>query len=155
MKRVFFIPLLLLLSSQVLFAQNRAIRVTSIEIDSEPISTSYKVYFSPSEKELIKAKRTKDGFIVPDVIDLTRNQTVVFVFKKYRLEFQNLEPRYFDARWKIGIDLEPFEPELVGMEDPQNIKIVYFAEFSFGGRGSRIVVTVDRQPKLPIEKNLL
>lgn len=150
MKRLFFIQLLLLLGSNVLFAQNREIRLTSIEIDSTPISKSYKVYFSPSDKELIKAKRTKDGFIVPDIIDLTRNQTVVFVFKKYRLEFHNLEPRYFEAKWKIGIDLEPFDPELVGMENPQNIKIVYFAEFSFGGRASRIVVKVDRQPKLPI-----
>lgn len=147
MKRPFFIPLLLLLSSNILFAQNREIRVTSIEIDSKPISTRYKVYFSSGEKELIKAKRTKDGFIVPDVIDLTRNQTVVFVFKKYRLEFQNLEPRYFDAKWKIGIDLEPFEPDLVGMENPQNIKIIYFADFSFDLRGSKIVVRVDRQPK--------
>ena len=147
MKKLFFIPLSLLLSSNVLFAQHREIRVTSIEIDSKPISTSYKVYFSSGEKELIKAKRTKDGFNVPDVIDLTRNQTVVFVFKKYRLEFHNLEPSYFDAKWKIGIDLEPFESELVGMENPQNIEIIYFADFSFGGRGSKIVVRVDRQPK--------
>ncbi len=147
MKRLFFIPLSLFLSSTVLFAQNREIRVTSIEIDSKPISTSYKVYFSSSEKELIKAKRTKDGFIVPDGIDLSKNQTVIFAFKKYWLTFSNLKPRDFDAKWKIGIDLEPFEPELVGMENPQNIEIIYFADFSFGGRGSKIVVRVDRQPK--------
>jgi len=147
MKKLFFIQLLLFLSSTVLFAQNREVYVTSIEVDSKPISTSYKVYFSSSEKELIKAKRTKNGFIVPDVIDLTQNQTVIFAFKKYWLTFSNLKPRDFDAKWKIGIDLEPFEPELVEMENPQNIEIIYFAEFSFGGRGSRIVVRVDRQPK--------
>jgi hypothetical protein len=147
MKKLFFISLLLLLSSNLLFAQNREICVTSIEIDSKPISTNYKVFFSLSEKELIKAKRTKDGFIIPNMIDLTQNQTVVFVFKKYRLEFHNIEPSYFDAKWKIGIDLEPFESELVGMENPQNIEIIYFADFSFGGRGSKIVVRVDRQPK--------
>jgi hypothetical protein len=147
MKILFFIQLLLLLSSTALFAQNREIRVTSIEIDSKPISTNYKVYFSSSEKELIKAKRTKNGFIVPDAIDLTQNQTVVFAFKKYRLAFSNLKPRDFDAKWKIGIDLEPFESELVGMENPQNIEIIYFADFSFGGRGSKIVVLVDRKPK--------
>lgn len=147
MKKLFFLQLLMLLSSNILLAQNREIRVTSIVVDSKPISTNYKVYFSSSEKELIKAKRTKNGFIVPDAIDLTQNQTVVFVFKKYRLEFQNLEPRYFDAKWKIGVDLEPFEPDLVGMENPQNIKIIYFADFSFDLRGSKIVVMVDRQPK--------
>ena len=147
MEKLFFILLFLLLSSNVLFAQNREIRVTSIEIDSKPIFTSYKVYFSSSDKELIKATRTRDGFIIPDVIDLTRKQTVVFVFKKYMLEFHDLEPSYFDAKWKIGIDLEPFESELVGMENPQNIEIIYFADFSFGGRGSKIVVLVDRQPK--------
>lgn len=147
MKILFFMQLSLLLSSNVLFAQNREVRVTSVEIDSKPISTNYKVYFSSGEKELIKAKRTKGGFIVPDGIDLSKNQTVIFAFKKYRLEFQNLEPRYFEAKWKIGIDLEPFEPELVEMENPKNIKIVYFADFSFDLRGSRIVVMVDRQPK--------
>lgn len=147
MKKLFFILLLLLLSSNVLFAQNREVCVTSIEIDSKPISTSYKVYFSSSEEELIEAKRTKDGFIIPDVIDLTRNQTVVFAFKKYRLEFPDLEPRYFKAKWKIGLDFEPFDSELVGMDNPQNIKVIYFADFSFGGRGSKIVVRVDRQPK--------
>ena len=147
MEKLFFIPLLLLLSANVLYAQNREIRVTSIEIDSKPISTNYKVYFSSSEKELIKAKRTKNGFIVPDVIDLTQNQTVVFAFKKYRLAFSNLKPRDFDAKWKIGIDLEPFEPELVGMEDPRNIEFIYFADLIFGGRGSKIVVSVDRKPK--------
>lgn len=146
MKKLFFIPLSLLLSSNVLFAQNREIRVTSIEIDSKPISTNYKVYFSSSEKELIKARRTKDGFIVPDVIDLTQNQTVIFAFKKYWLTFSNLKPRDFDAKWKIGIDLEPFESELVGMENPQDIEIIYFADFSFGGRGSRIVVRVRKLP---------
>lgn len=147
MKKLFFISLLLLLSSNVLFAQNREVCVTSIEIDSKTISTSYKVYFSSSEKELIEAKRTKDGFIIPDAIDLTQNQTVVFAFKKYRLAFSNLKPRDFDAKWKIGIDLEPFESELVGMQNPQNIEFIYFADLSFGGRGSRIVVMVDRKPK--------
>jgi len=147
MKRLFFILLLLLLSSNALFAQNREIRVTSIEVDSKPISTCYKVYFSSGEKELIKAKRTKDGFIVPDGIDLSKNQTVIFAFKKYWLTFSNLKPRDFDAKWKIGIDLEPFEPDLVGMENPQNIEIIYFADFSFVGRGSKIVIRVDRQPK--------
>ena len=147
MKKLFFIPLLLLLSSNVLFAQNRETRVTSIEIDSKPISTSYKVYFSSGEEELIEAKRTKDGFIIPDVIDLTRNQTVVFTFKKYRLEFTNLKPRDFDGKWKIGIDLEPFNPELLETDNPKNIAFIYFAELDFGGRGSKIVVTVDRQPK--------
>lgn len=147
MKKLIFIPLSLLLSSNLLFAQHREVRVTSIEIDSKPTSTSYKVYFSSSEKELIKAKRTKNGFIVPDAIDLTQNQTVVFAFKKYRLAFSNLKPRDFDAKWKIGIDLEPFESELVEMENPQNIEFIYFADLSFGGRGSKIVVRVDRQPK--------
>lgn len=147
MKKLFFISLLLLLSSNVLFAQNREVCVTSIEIDSKPISTSYKVYFSSSEKELIEAKRTKDGFIIPDVIDLTRNQTVVFAFKKYRLEFKNLKPRDFDGKWKIGVDLEPFDPELLETDNPKNVAFIYFAEFDFGGRGSKIVVRVDRQPK--------
>lgn len=146
MKRLFFITLLLLLSSNVLFAQNSEVCVTSIEIDSKPI-TSYKVYFSSSEKELIEAKRTKDGFIIPDVIDLTRNQTVVFAFKKYRLEFKNLKPSDFDGKWKIGVDLEPFDPELLETDDPKNVAFIYFAEFDFGGRGSKIVVRIDRQPK--------
>jgi hypothetical protein len=147
MKRLFFILILLLLSSNALFAQNREVCVTSIEIDSKPISTSYKVYFSSGEKELIKAKRTKDGFIVPDVIDLTRNQTVVFAFKKYRLEFNNLKPRDFDGKWKIGVDLEPFDPELLETDNPKNVAFIYFAELDFGGRGSKIVVRVDRKPK--------
>lgn len=147
MKRLFFLQLLMLLSSNILFAQNREVRVTSVEIDSKLISTSYKVYFSSGKKELIKAKRTKDGFIIPDVIDLTRNQTVVFAFKKYRLAFSNLKPGDFDAKWKIGIDLEPFESELLGTQNPQNIEFIYFADLSFGGRGSKIVISVDRQPK--------
>lgn len=144
MTKLFFISLLLFLSSNVLFAQNREVCVTSIEIDSKPISTSYKVYFYSSEKELIEAKRTKDGFIIPDVIDLTQNQTIVFAFKKYRLEFNNLKPRDFGGKWKIGVDLEPFDPELLETDNPKNVAFVYFAELDFGGRGSKIVVRVDR-----------
>ncbi len=147
MKKLISIPLLLLLSSNVLFAQDREIRVTSVEIDSKPISTSYKVYFSSGEKELIEAKRTKSGFIVPVEIDLTQNQSVVFVVEKYRLVFSDLKPRDFDATWKIGIDLEPFEPELVGTDDPKNVAFIYFAELDFGYRGASIVVRIDRQPK--------
>ena len=147
LKRLFFILLLLLFISTALFAQNREVRVTSIEVDSKPISTCYKVYFSSGEKERIKAKRTKDGFIVPDEIDLGKNQTVIFAFKKYWLVFPDIKPGDFDAKWKIGIDLEPFEPELLGEENPQNIEIIYFAELSFGGRGSNIVISIDRQPK--------
>ncbi|MFN0141323.1 MAG: hypothetical protein ACKVQW_14700 [Pyrinomonadaceae bacterium] len=138
-------------NENVLFAQNREIRVTSIEVDSKPISTNYNVYFSTGETELIETKRTKNGFIIPDVIDLTQNQTVVFAFKKYRLEFKDLKPRDFDGKWKIGVDLEPFDPELLETENPKNVEIIYFAELSFGGRGSKIVVRVDRQPELPIE----
>lgn len=145
-KKMFCISLLLLLCSKVLFAQNREVCVTSIEIDSKPISTSYKVYFSSSEKELIEAKRTKDGFIIPDAIDLTQNQTVVFAFKKYRLEFPDLQPRYFDAKWKIGLDLEPFDSELVGMDHPQDIKVIYFADFSFGYMGSKVIIKINRKP---------
>lgn len=148
MKRLFFIHLLLLFSSTVLFAQNREVCVTSVEIDSKPISTNYKVYFSSSEKELIKAKRTKHGFIIPDAIDLTQNQTVVFAFKKYRLAFSNLKPSDFDAKWKIGVDLEPFDPERLEGENPQNIEIIYYAELSFAdARGASIVVRIDRQPE--------
>jgi hypothetical protein len=144
MTKLFFMSLLLLLSSDVLLAQNREVCVTSIEIDSKPISTSYKVYFYSSEKEQIEAKRTKDGFIIPDVIDLTQNQTVVFAFKKYRLEFNNLKPLDFDGKWKIGVDLEPFDPELLETDNPKNVAFIYFAELDFGGRGSKIVVRVDR-----------
>jgi hypothetical protein len=147
MKRLLFLQLLMLLSSNILLAQNREVRVTGIEIDSKPISTNYNVYFSSNEKEPIKAKRTKNGFIVPDTIDLTQNQTVVFAFKKYRLAFSNLKPSDFDAEWKIGIDLEPFEPELLETYNPKNVAFIYFADLSFGGRGSKIVVSVDRQPK--------
>lgn len=147
MNRLFFIQLLLFLSSTVLYAQNREICVTSIEVDSKPISTSYKVYFSSSEEELIEAKRTKGGFIIPNVVDLTRNQTVVLAFKKYRLEFTNLKPHVFDGKWKIGVDLEPFDPELLETDDPKNVAFIYFAEFDFGGRGSKIVVRIDRQTK--------
>ncbi len=148
MKRLFFILLLLLLSSNALFAQNREIRVTSIEVDSKPISTCYKVFFSSGKKELIKAKRTKDGFIVPDEIDLTKNQTVIFAFEKYWLFFSELDSSYFDAKWKIGVDLKPFDPERLEGENPQNIEFIYYAVISFAdARGASIVVRIDRQPK--------
>ena len=147
MKRLVFVLLLFFLSSNVLFAQNREIYLTSIEVDSKPISTCYKVYFSSGEKELIQAKRTKEGFIVPDGIDLSKNQTVIFAFKKYWLTFSNLEQSYFDVKWKIGIDLEPFEPDLLGMDNPNNIEFIYFADFSFEGRGVKIIISINRQSK--------
>src|SRR5437868_5442435 len=94
--------------SAAISAQEKLVKVNSIEIDGKPVKVRYEIDLI-TDKAITKAKTNNTGFFVP--ADLLANETigVVVRLKHYVLGFGSVPVSNFNTDWVVGIDTEPFE----------------------------------------------
>ena len=135
-------------------AQDKKVRIGRLEIDGRPVKARFTVDIITGDKKVYKAKTDGEGFIVPAEVVAKFADTyvgVLITFKKYTLTFFAVHSSNFSVEWKVvGVDTEPFAPELLGETNSADVQAIYYV--TFAGEPERNMVVTVNKPKVTIKK---
>jgi len=115
-------------------------KILRITIDKKETKKDYRVFVYMKGKEL-EAKRTKDGFVIPDELREKENVALRILIGKYDLEFGQIPSSKFKLDWTLGIDTKPFDEGRVTDEEAKGIKYVYFLQYG----GTELIGKVNKE----------
>src|SRR5258708_12082220 len=129
MKRLFLLGVLAVSVSQTA-AQQLVTKVVTVELNRKQVTQSYRVFLYANGKKF-EAKRTAEGFAVPDELRSENSIDTRIVFGKYDLAFGLIPISRFGEAWRLGINKRPFAEEfVVTPEEPSTPTFIYYVDFS-------------------------
>jgi hypothetical protein len=88
-------------------AQTIITKISKLKIDEKEVKKDYKDLLYSKNKS-VEAKRTTNGFIVPDELRSEEYLDVTITFGKHKLDFSEIHISNFDTVWIVGVDKKPF-----------------------------------------------
>lgn len=148
-----FISVLLLFASTV-FGQERRVNILRLEVDGKRVESDIAVDIVTPDKGVHRAKSDRNGFFVPESIvskDSKETVGVIIRFKKHTLTFFAVHASNFNVDWSVvGLDKEPFDPDLLGDSDPSEVISIHYIVFS--GEPERRMITTTHKPKVTVRR---
>ena len=135
MKTLLVLVALLLLLAPLTRASAQTIttKIAWFEINEKEARNDYRVFLYAHGTEF-EAKRTPDGFVVPDELRNERTLDVRIVMEKYKLVFNSIHISSFAEEWRIGIRTKkPFAEEFdITGNESKTIRFIYYLDVDAG-----------------------
>jgi hypothetical protein len=114
-------------------AQTLTTKIAWFEINEKDARKSYRVFLY-AHGSGFEAKRTPEGFAVPDSLKDEKSLDVRILLPKYNLVFNDIPISAFADEWRIGIRTKkPFPEEFdVGAQEAKTIRFIYYIDIDGG-----------------------
>lgn len=125
-------------------AQTLTTKIAWFEFNEKEVRTSYRVFLYAHGIEF-EAKKTLQGFVIPDELRNEEKLDARIVLGKYNLVFNSIPISSFADEWRIGIRTKkPFSEEFdITARESETIRFIYYIDIG----GGRNIYTVFKNSK--------